>query len=399
MVAKSSPSFITLLLLISFASVNAVLFTPALPDLTNFFGISEERAQQTILWFLIGYALGQLMYGPIANRFGRKPALYVGIGIQIVSSFLCVLSGACHTFTLMVIARFLMALGSGVGLKMTFTLVNECFEPSQVSQKVAYLMLAFAVTPGLAVALGGVLTTHYGWESCFYAGAMYGIVLLVLVSRLPETLQKPQWDALQLRPMLRGYANQFQDKTLVAGGLLMGGATCFVYVFAALAPFIAMNLLGMTSMEYGLAALLPSLGLITGSIVSAKMAKRYPPLKIVLLGVSLAVCSTLAMILAAITHQSPMITLFLPMILNYFGQSLVFGNASSIAMRHVSDKAYGSAVMSFINMGLATLVVLSLGLFSTSLLLLPLVFLGVSVEMLLVIHWLRYSVRQRMSEK
>jgi DHA1 family bicyclomycin/chloramphenicol resistance-like MFS transporter len=141
-------SFFILLPLISFASVNAVLFTPALPDITHFFAIKASLAQQTITWFLIGYALGQLVYSPMANRYGRKPALYVGIGLQIISSLACVLAGVLHVFWLLVIARFLQALGSGVGLKMSYTLLNDCYEPKVAGQKISYLMLAFAITPG-----------------------------------------------------------------------------------------------------------------------------------------------------------------------------------------------------------------------------------------------------------
>src|SRR5271156_684920 len=122
---------LTLLLMISFASVNAVLFTPALPNIAHFFAISDSTAQLTITWFLIGYALGQLLYGPLANRFGRKKALFVGIGLQIISSFICVASGLAHTYWLLVTGRLLLALGSGVGLKMAFTLVNECY-PAQI---------------------------------------------------------------------------------------------------------------------------------------------------------------------------------------------------------------------------------------------------------------------------
>lgn len=187
---KTKLSFITLLLLISFASVNAVLFTPALPNIAQFFKISDESAQQTITWFLVAYALGQLIYGPIANRFGRKPALYVGISVQIVSSFMCVFAGTLQRYWLLVLGRFLLALGSGVGLKMTFTLVNEYYEPKLASQKIAYLMLAFAITPGLGVALGGILNAQYGWESCFYAGAIYGVLLLLLVRRFVDKSDK-----------------------------------------------------------------------------------------------------------------------------------------------------------------------------------------------------------------
>ena len=119
--------FYTLMLMISFASVNAVLFTPALPSIATYFSITSATAQQTIIWFLVGYAFGQLMYGPLANRFGRKPALYMGVSLQIISCFMCIAAGVFHAYPLMVFGRFFLALGSGVGLTMTFTLVNECY--------------------------------------------------------------------------------------------------------------------------------------------------------------------------------------------------------------------------------------------------------------------------------
>src|SRR5687768_11997152 len=106
MQTETNLSFFTLLMMISFASVNAVLFTPALPDIANFFAISTDSAQYTITWFLIGYTLGQLLYGPIANRYGRKPALYFGVSLQIISSFLCIFAGMIHQYSLLIIGRF-----------------------------------------------------------------------------------------------------------------------------------------------------------------------------------------------------------------------------------------------------------------------------------------------------
>ncbi len=94
---KSLP-FFTLILLISFAAVNTVLFTPALPNITEFLGISKSQAQLTISLFLVGYAFGQLIYDPVANRYGRKPALYGGIITQILSSFLCVIAGKMQSY-------------------------------------------------------------------------------------------------------------------------------------------------------------------------------------------------------------------------------------------------------------------------------------------------------------
>lgn len=325
-----------------------------------------------------------MLYGPIANRYGRKRALYVGISLQIMSSLLCVLAGVIHEYGLLIAGRLLLALGSGVGLKMTFTLVNECYMPKIASQKISYLMLAFAITPGLGVALGGVLNTYYGWMSCFYAGAVYGVILLAFVFRLPETLRVMDLDAFKWRHLLHGYVSQFKNRHLVLGGLLMGSSTCFIYVFAALAPFIAMNLFGMSSAQYGVANIIPPIGLILGSLVGARVSRQYSLKAIIQVGVGITSVGVV-LILAAMLMRLPILySLFLPMVIVYFGLCFILANASSIAMAHVEDKAHGSAVMNFINMGLATLVVLSLGLFPTYAMVLPVIYLALCVTMMVI---------------
>jgi MFS family permease len=378
--------FFTLLLLISFASVNAVLFTPALPTIAEYFKVSESTAQQTITWFLIGYAFGQLLYGPIANRYGRKRALYVGVGLQIISSLLCVLAGAIHEYGLLIFARLLLALGSGVGLKMTFTLVNECYEPKIASQKISYLMLAFAITPGLGVALGGFLNTYYGWTSCFYAGAIYGVIVLAFVMCLPETLKVADRNAFKLKHLFHRYGAQFTNKQLILGGLLMGSSTCFIYVFSALAPFIAINIFGMSSGQYGVANLIPPIGLIIGSFVCARLSRQYSLSAIIQAGVAITILGVFMSLGAMFMRLPILISLFLPMVIIYFGLCFVMANASSIAMSHVEDKAHGSAVMNFINMGLATIVVLSLGVFPTAAILLPIIYLVLCIAMVWIFH-------------
>jgi MFS transporter, DHA1 family, multidrug resistance protein len=379
----------TLLLMISFASVNAVLFTPALPNIAKYFSITDNTAELTVVWFLVGYAIGQLIYGPIANRFGRKPALYIGIGVQIVSSFLCVVAGILHTFSLLIIGRFILALGSGVGLKMTFTLVNECYEPRIASQKISYLMLAFAVTPGLGVALGGYLNEHFGWMSCFYAGAIYGLILLILVMQLPETKKELDLNAFKMKHLIHGYATQFKNSQLLAGGLLMGGSTCFVYVFAALAPFIAMNIFSLSSSQYGMANLLPPIGLFIGSIIAAQLAKKYQLYLLIRLGIIITIIGSLFMLLGVLANFSVLVSLFVPVIVIYFGICFILANASVIAMSQVSDKSHGSAVMSFLNMGLATFVVISIGFFPVAAILLPIAYLIICVGMIGFSIWLQ----------
>lgn len=377
-------SMLTLLLMISFASVNAVLYTPALPAISDYFGITDYYAQQTVTWYLIAYALGQLLYGPAANRFGRKTALYIGIALAIVSSVLCVVSGYIHAFALLLIGRTLLGLGSGVGLKMAFTMTNEVYPPTLAARKISYLILAFAITPALGVALGGFLTAHFGWISCFYASIVYAVLLLILCIRLPETLAMKDLNALKLNRIFADYKEAFTSKRVIAGGLLMGGLTCFVYLFAALAPFIAIDQLGLSSDKYGIANLIPPIGMICGSLASVQLLRFFSMSKIILMGIIVTMIGILIMGTAIYYQLNVIQAIFMPMVIIYLGAATVMPNASTLAMRSVQDKSHGSAVMNFINMGIATAVVLSAGLWQVSPSLLPILYICIAAAMLLI---------------
>ncbi|HTM63766.1 MAG TPA: MFS transporter [Gammaproteobacteria bacterium] len=384
---KHKLPLVTMLLLISFASVNAVMFTPALPDIANYFAISHDKAQLTISWYLIGYASGQLIYGPLANRFGRKPTIYGGVILQIISSLICAASGFIHWYPLLVIGRLLLAFGSGVGLKMTFTLVNECYPPKAAAKMISFLILAFAITPGLSAALGGILNQSFGWISCFYAGAAYGLVLLAFAYRLPETLAQLDFDALKWPHLIESYGVQFKNQRLVAGALMMGTSTCFVYTFAAIAPFVAINMLGMASAEYGIANILPAVGLAVGTLTSARLTERFDFNAMIIGGLAIAAIGVFLMFTATWLHGDAIHSIFIPMMIIYLGLSAILANASTIAMSDVEDKSHGAAVMSFINMGTATVVVLAIGWLHVTTILMPILFLAYCAAMA-VFYWM-----------
>jgi MFS family permease len=208
------------------------------------------------------------------------------------------------------------------------------------------------------------------------------------VQKLPIIETQLDLQALRWSHLTKAYKLQFRNKQLVAGGLLMGGATCFVYVFAALAPFIAMNKLGMSSEQYGIANILPSVGLILGSLGSAYCAKKYQLNTLIKAGLIMCAIGAGLMTLALAFSLPALYSLFLPMVFIYIGLSFVMSNASSVAMSFVTDKAHGSAVMNFINMGAATIVVFSLGGFALQPILLPMVYLFLCLAMVPMYCWL-----------
>lgn len=355
----------TLFLMISFPILNAVLFTPSLPNITHFFGISKQDVQTMMTCFLFGYALSQLIYAPFSNVFGRKPTLYFGIGIQIISSLLCVAAGWFKIFTLLVAARFFLAVGAGVGLNMTFTLVHDYYSQATAANKLSYIMLGLAITPGVSMAIGGLLNNYFGWQSCFYACGFYGVLLFAFSTGLPETLPENQKQSLRLNKLLQKYRLELNNTRLVTSGLLMGCANAFVYVFASTAPFIAISLSGMTSAQYGLTNLLPSSGLIFGLLCSAGFTHRnYKLVQIVFQGMIMIAAGVLFLTLNLAFTFPPLFSLFIPVTFVYFGIGLILPNASSNGIRQVQDRAFSIAIMNFINIGISTGTIFLVGFYA-----------------------------------
>lgn len=356
------PSFLTLLLLISFPAVNAVLYTPALPSLAEYFGVSNDAAQQTLMIFLLGYTLGQLLYGPFANRYGRIPAIFIGLSLQILASAACIAAAHFHSFDAFAWARFFAALGSGVGLKMTFTLVNEFYPPKEATQKVAYLILIFAIAPGLSVSIGGVLTTYFSWISCFYFLAAYGLFILYRCLQLPETKTTLDLNAFEPSHLINGYLSQVTNLRLLSAGALMGGCTAIIYLYSSLAPFIAINHYGMSSSAYGFASLIPSTGMLIGGLTSARLLKTRSTFQVLRLGIPLEILGVILLSVGLFMNWPVGLSLFFPVFVILAGNSLMYGNASALGLHATEDKAHGSAILNFLNMGIGTAAVSMLAL-------------------------------------
>ncbi len=222
------------------------MFTPALPAIQQFFQISVGQAQMTMTSYLVGYALGQLPYGPLANAFGRKKTLYWGIWISIAGCLLCAFSALNGSFATLLFARFLQAFGATVGLKISYTMVADTYDQTAATRIISRFVLAFAVMPGIAIAIGGLLTQWFDWESCFYFLALFGLFMLYLCKRLPETAKSIDRGHLKMGAVIEGYRSTLKNKILVICSFMMGCGGAIIYIFASKSPFIGITLIGLT---------------------------------------------------------------------------------------------------------------------------------------------------------
>ena len=364
--SQNKPNFLFLFLLISFGSVNAILFTPALPEISQYFFVKENVAGFTVTIYLIGYALGQLIYGPLANGYGRRPSIIIGCGLAVFGTFACIISGLLHSFILLIVARFIMALGGSAGLNMSFTLVADCYDLNDQKRLTAFLIMSFAVTLGLGVAIGGFLSEYFGWQSCFYASFVYSILLLLMAYKNKETAVVLDKKALIFGNIIKEYQKTLANIPLLFGGLLIGITTSFVYAFAALAPFLAFQVIHLSPSEYGLWNIIPNLGTLGGSYIAAACAKRWLGIKAACIGLAILVLGVLLMFFAFMIHDIYAYTLFLPLTIIYIGTSFIYPNISSIVIQSTEDKSGNSAMMSCLNMSTATIVILILNVLAIS---------------------------------
>ncbi len=378
----------TLLFLMPFASIAAVLFTPSLPEVAGHFGVSESVAGSSVTTFLFGYAFGNLPYGPIAKRYGRKVAIWCGLLLTIVGTCVILFAGLAHTWSLFLIGRFISALGSSVGMKIAFTIIGDVFEGTKLTKVISLATLSFAIAPGLAVAAGGFLTEAFGWESCFYALILYCVMLAAFVIRLPETAPRLDAAALNIAKIIEGFRCTFKNYQLVYASLVLGAVTSIIYLFATVAPFLAIEQLKMDPSLYGLLNCIPPLGLLAGSFASHVLSSKRNKLDIIRIGAFCSLATSLIILGFFLFGAFNIVTLFFPIPFLYFGSSLIFNNSSSIALEQVQDKSNGSAVMGFINMTFATLVVLFASMVHT-----PVMMGSVLVALIIFVCFLQYKLR------
>lgn len=362
-----TPPTFTLLLLIALGTVAAVLFTPAIPAIKQQFNLTTAVVQWTVSIFLLGYALGQLIYGPIANRIGRKPTIYLASIIGILGTLLCAVAGYANSFLLLVAARFIMAIGTSVGLVLTLTIINDVYNYEQSRKVIASVTLAFAIFPGIAIFIGGFLVNHFTWESCFYFIAVYNIFVLFLCAFLPETSRGLDLNALKLNFILNRYCKAAKNLKLINYASMWGLCTVIIYVFAASAPIISISMMNVSPSKFGAFNLFTSAGYIIGTVAARALSSYLSSRRVMLLGLLLKTAGCLTLLFCFKFFTMSILALFISVFIIFIGMPLVFTNASALATKTISDKAIGSSIVSFIVTILSVVSIFLMGMFHSNL--------------------------------
>src|SRR5580658_258467 len=204
----------------AFAPLSIDMYLPSMPLLEKVFNATTAQVQITLVTFLLGFALGQSLYGPVTDRFGRKPPLYVSLALFVISSAACALSRSVNALA---VFRLLQAIGACGGAVVSRAMVRDLFPPIDLRRIFSMLVLVLGVSPLIAPFIGGYLLVWFGWQSIFLTQALLGAAtLLAMHFRLAESLAPENARPLRMDHVIGTYLHLLRDRTFLGASLVCG---------------------------------------------------------------------------------------------------------------------------------------------------------------------------------
>jgi len=314
---------------------------------------SGGMVQLTLAGFFLGYASGQLVCGPLSDRFGRKPLLYIGLGIFISTSLGCMLA---PNVLFLVGLRFLQGLGACAGIVVGRATIRDKCGPEESAKAYSMMMLVSGLSPVLAPLLGGWTMLLFGWRAIFAVLVLGGLICLVLMHfKLEETLDRSKTAPFRVAAVARQYGVLLGDRYFVACALCGGLIHAGVFAYVSSSPAILINAFGVPAQNYGLVFGANALGMITVAQINARVVRRFPLEVLLQKAIALMVASAFFMLILQLSGFN---TLWV-MLVGFFVFISSFGaiapNASALAMtKHGKYSGTASALLGAIHFSLST---------------------------------------------
>lgn len=337
-------------MLAAFGPVATDMYLPGFHLMATYFEVGEGEIEVTLSVFFLGLALGQAIYGPLIDRFGRRGPLLAGVCIYMVSTLLCLLTRDIGLFTAL---RFFQAVGGCAGMIVGRAIVNDLFDERENARALSLLMMVMTLAPIIAPILGGVIIAHAGWQMVFVVMLGFGVVCGVLVWLfLPETLPPEKRRAESFPAVARAWkallTNPAYSLPTVVGGL----AQACMFAFITGSPFVFIGLYGASAEVYGFLFALIACALVVSAQINRMALKRFSTEQI--LGAALVLNVVAGIALVASVSTGSLVLLMVPLWL-VIG-SLGFIGANAVAIGMVSSGEYsgsGSSLIGVLQFGCA----------------------------------------------
>lgn len=316
------------------------LYLPSFPAMTVELGASATGVQLSLTAFLLGMGTGQLVFGPISDRFGRFRPLLLGSAGFVLASVVCALA---PSLGVLVAARLVQGLCASAGVVIARAMVADLTTGATSARAFSLLMTIGGVAPVIAPTVGGLLAGSLGWRGVLWVLAGLALTMFVCVAAVVRETQPHAHRSTG--PLLGGLGTVLRNRKFAGYALLFASSFGVLMGYISASPFVYQNLMGLSASAFGVVFGINALGLVGAGFVSARLARRVPPRKTVTVAVSVLLAMSLA-VLALVLLGSPPLLLAVPIFLAASSIGFIMGNTTALALAEVGLAAgSGSAVL------------------------------------------------------
>ena len=330
------------------------MYLPSLPDIARQLHASTAQAQFTISAYLIGFAVGQIFYGPVSDRHGRKPILIAALALYCIASLGCSLSTSIE---MLIVARAFQALGGSGGIVLARAIVRDIYSGARAGRELSLIAAVMALAPVLAPIAGGFLQTYFGWRAVFFTLVAAGFAGVGIVwAALPETLKSRAVEPLSIASILRSYRLVARNPAYLAYLGITAASYAGLFVWISAAAFVLQDLYRLSPFDFGIAFALGSVGYMAGSALAARVVVTFGLDGVLGIGAATCAAGGIGMVLAVACGFSSSLALVFPMTIYLAGLGMVLPQGIAGALTPFPERAgAASSLFGFVQQSVAAL--------------------------------------------
>ncbi len=298
--ARSDGPWLTLLLslLLGFASISTDLYLPALPAMSQNLGAAQGTLELTVSGYLLGFAAGQLFWGPLSDRVGRKWPLLAGVMIFILGAAGCALPTDA---TQLISWRIVQALGASAAVVLARAMVRDLFARDAAARKLSTLMMIMGIAPMIGPSLGAQILAWSSWHMIFWLLVAVGLATAIGITRTPETLAPAERSSQSLLQSFAVYLVHLRNRRLMAHAGILGFNAAGIFAYVAGSSFVFISYFGLSPEVYGLAFASGIVGIMLANAVNRRLVGRFGSNRMLLAGTLIGASAGLLLVIETCT--------------------------------------------------------------------------------------------------
>ncbi|MDA1951884.1 multidrug effflux MFS transporter [Bacillus cereus] len=332
---KNNLLLITLICLVCIPQLSISLYLPSLPHMSNDFNTGNDLMQLTLSIYMVGYAISTLACGIFSDRYGNKPVITFGLFLYLLATVICLYTSNIYV---LILGRFLQALGGGCGTVLARVIAKEKFKDKEQLNVLTNLSTAIAVTPAIAPAIGSFIQTYLSWRYCFvFLLVLVSIVLILTLCILEKEKNVQGKKNINLKSIFNNYKLLLTHKIFLAYSVAIGLAWCAYYTFIQSSSFVLQGFFHVSPKSYSLMYALVIIGYIMGTTFTRRNGSRVGLNKVIMYESYIALFSSILMVIAVwIIPYNPFGIIF-PMMLLMIGVGGIFPACQAAVMKPFNE--------------------------------------------------------------